>query len=111
MVPLPLGFWQTRHSSWNIFGHTSHCSVHVHVCNGIPAAAYKINSEESIIAEHLGDAYYKFQLTEKAKQMYTRAAKVETDEEKSNQILKKLSEISNPLQSEPKRLPASNNQK
>ena len=74
-------------------------------------AAYKINSEESIIAEHLGDAYYKFQLTEKAKQMYTRAAKVETDEEKSNQILKKLSEISNPLQSEPKRLPASNNQK
>lgn len=74
-------------------------------------AAYKINSEESIIAEHLGDAYYKFQLTEKAKQMYTRAAKVETDEKKSNQILQKLSEISNPLQSNPKRLPASNNQK
>ncbi len=38
--------------------------------------AYRIQSGESVIAEHLGDAYFSNQLFEKARQMYVRAVQI-----------------------------------
>lgn len=52
--------------------------------------AYAAQPNESIIAEHLGDAYYKFQLVEKARVMYKRAVEVESDELKLRRIKEKL---------------------
>jgi tetratricopeptide (TPR) repeat protein len=48
---------------------------------------------ESIIAEHLGDAYYKNQLVEKARQMYRRAAESETNEVKAKAIRAKITAL------------------
>ncbi|MCB0340893.1 MAG: DUF2225 domain-containing protein [Pseudobdellovibrionaceae bacterium] len=56
-------------------------------------AAYKHKSSESVVAEHLGDAYYRFELTEKAKSMYIKAAEVELDSDKKNKIEEKISVI------------------
>ncbi len=53
-------------------------------------AAYKLNNHESVIAEHLGDAYDVFELTDKAKQMYERAAAIEHDPAKESEIRAKL---------------------
>ncbi len=53
-------------------------------------AAYKLKNDESVIAEHLGDAYYVFELTDKAKEMYEKAAENENDPTKANKIRAKI---------------------
>ncbi|MEQ1875840.1 MAG: tetratricopeptide repeat protein [Bdellovibrionia bacterium] len=55
--------------------------------------AFKIKSDESIIAEHLGDAYYRFQLPAKAKLMYLRAVEFEKDEEILRKIRSKITSL------------------
>ncbi len=63
-------------------------------------AAYKEVSTESIIAEHLGDAYFNFQLAEKAKKMYIEAAKIEKDVNKRRKIYEKISSTQKQIDAE-----------
>jgi len=56
-------------------------------------AAFKHQSHVSIIAEHLGDAYYKHQMVEKAKKMYMKAAALESDVKKVEGIRAKITAI------------------
>lgn len=56
-------------------------------------AAHKYQSTVSVIAEHLGDAYYKQALVEKAKKMYKKAVDLETDSKKVEEIRSKLTAI------------------
>ncbi len=65
--------------------------------------AVRQKPDESVIAEHLGDAYYVFELAEKAKQMYIKAVNVENDPKKVGKIRAKISL----LESKVKRVPAS----
>jgi len=67
--------------------------------------AQKLKPDESIIAEHLGDAYYRADLPEKAKQMYKRAAELETDQENIKKINSKITSIENLRRN--RRIPAS----
>lgn len=53
-------------------------------------SAHKFQPSESIIAEHLGDAYNKVQLVEKAKTMYEKAAILEPDVRKVRDIRTKI---------------------
>lgn len=53
-------------------------------------AAYKIQPDESVIAEHLGDAYYHSQMPEKAKSLYVRAAELDKDGENTAKIRAKV---------------------
>jgi tetratricopeptide (TPR) repeat protein len=69
-------------------------------------AAFKTQSTVSVIAEHLGDAYYKQSLVEKAKTMYRKAADLETDKKKVEEIRGKITAIENQELGSP-RLPAS----
>src|SRR6185437_14030650 len=69
--------------------------------------AFKMKSDESIIAEHLGDAYYAFQLVAKARDMYQKAVKLETDATNINKIRNKLQTIDQARASDKPRLPAS----
>ncbi len=55
--------------------------------------AHKIKPDESIIAEHLGDAYYRAELPEKAKLMYKKAVELETDQDTIRKINSKISAI------------------
>jgi tetratricopeptide (TPR) repeat protein len=55
--------------------------------------AFKKQPKESIIAEHLGDAYRKNQLTDKAKKMYQQAVDNETDGNKKQNIKQKISSL------------------
>lgn len=55
--------------------------------------AYAFQSSASIIAEHLADAYSMQLMTEKAKNMYTTAAKLTTNEARAKQILNKLGKL------------------
>jgi len=55
--------------------------------------AFQKQSKESIIAEHLGDAYLKFQLPEQAKKMYRHATEIESDAKKVQAILEKIKAI------------------
>lgn len=55
--------------------------------------AHRIQPQESIIAEHLGDAYYKIQLLEKAKKMYEKAASATDDTMKIQQLQTKVTSI------------------
>lgn len=66
-------------------------------------AAYKVKSDESVIAEHLGDAYYKLKLIAKAKDMYKRAVKLETNAENVKKIEAKIGA----LEEKASRVPAS----
>lgn len=68
--------------------------------------AFKYQSSVSIIAEHLGDAYYRQALVEKAKRMYKRAADLETDSKKVEEIRAKLTSIEKQETDAP-RMPAS----
>lgn len=61
-------------------------------------AAYREKSTESIIAEHLGDAYYKYELVDKARKMYLKAVDSETDERKIQEIRDKIVSIDQQLQ-------------
>ncbi len=56
-------------------------------------AAYKMQPTESVIAEHLGDAYYKYQLPEKAKKMYLRASEIESNLDVAKKIRAKIVSI------------------
>ena len=60
--------------------------------------AYKLQPSESIIAEHLGDAYYKSQLPDKAKSMYQKAAEGETDSETLKKLRQKLVSVEKQMQ-------------
>lgn len=66
--------------------------------------AHRLRPEESIIAEHLGDAYYVYELSDKAKQMYLKAVSFEKDQEKVVKIKAKLDTLVEKIGS---RLPAS----
>lgn len=58
-------------------------------------SAYKAQPTESIIAEHLGDAYFKSQMIDRARSMYQKAAESENDEMKLKGIRSKLTAIQN----------------
>jgi tetratricopeptide (TPR) repeat protein len=68
-------------------------------------AAQRNQPKESIIAEHLGDAYAQSRLFNKAKVMYQRAVEMEIDESKQNKIKEKVSAIDS--QETQDRIPAS----
>lgn len=61
-------------------------------------SAHKINSDESIIAEHLGDAYHKDNLPDRAVEMYKKAYQIETDHKEKNKIQSKIEAITNSSQ-------------
>lgn len=52
--------------------------------------AYKLASDQSIIAEHLGDAYYHYELPLKAKWLYQRALELTTSERKRKKLRQKI---------------------
>ena len=62
---------------------------------------------ESIIAEHLGDAYYKQKNTEKAKKMYLRAVEFAEDKEKIEAIRAKILALEDQRSITVDRVPAS----
>ncbi|MBS1969260.1 MAG: tetratricopeptide repeat protein [Bdellovibrionales bacterium] len=70
-------------------------------------AAFKNQSSVSIIAEHLGDAYYKHQMIEKAKKMYMKAADLESDSKKVEGIRAKITAIEKQQIPTELRMPAS----
>lgn len=70
-------------------------------------AAFGYQNGVSVIAEHLGDAYLKQALVEKAKQMYKHAESLETDKEKINEIRSKISAIERQILQVSERVPAS----
>ena len=63
--------------------------------------AHKTRPSESVVAEHLGDAYYRFELAEKAKQMYKKAMETTSDDKKIKQIRTKITNIERSLQRHP----------
>ncbi len=69
-------------------------------------AAHKFQGTVSVIAEHLGDAYYKQSMVDKAKKMYRKAADLESDKHKVQEIRNKITAIEKQELSTP-RLPAS----
>jgi len=71
-------------------------------------AAHRNQSSVSIIADHLGDAYLKQSMVEKAKKMYQRAAELETDRVKAEEIRSKIFALEK-QEALPPRLPASAN--
>lgn len=68
-------------------------------------AANRNNSNVSVIAEHLGDAYMKKSMPEKAKKMYRKAAELETDRKKIEELQSKIFAIEKQEVAKP-RLPA-----
>jgi tetratricopeptide (TPR) repeat protein len=73
--------------------------------------AYKIQPDESVIAEHLGDAYYRQAMPEKAKKLYSRAAELDTNVAHADQIRAKVAAIDAQVQTlgSGERKPASTN--
>ena len=69
-------------------------------------AAHKAKSDEAIIAEHLGDAYLRHQMWQKAQKLYQRAATLELDRDHNKKIMEKLANIQTQSQM-PSRVPAS----
>lgn len=67
-------------------------------------AALTTQPNESVIAEHLGDAYSQHQLPEKAREMYQRALQSESDKEKLKKIEEKITSIESSMRGQ--RLPA-----
>jgi tetratricopeptide (TPR) repeat protein len=61
-------------------------------------SAYKIQPDESVIAEHLGDAYYRSQMPEKAKKLYSRAAELDTNVAHAETIRAKVVAIDRQVQ-------------
>lgn len=55
--------------------------------------AYKLQPDESVIAEHLGDAYYRQQMPEKAKKLYMRAMENEKNVAQLEKLRTKLLSI------------------
>lgn len=71
--------------------------------------AYKKQNQEAIIAEHLGDAYYRHQLVDKALKMYNIAVSLESDNSKASKIRDKIASIEQKMEDK-LRTPASANQ-
>jgi tetratricopeptide (TPR) repeat protein len=71
--------------------------------------AYQQKSDESIIAEHLGDAYLRYEMWQKALRMYRKAADLETDGEKSVHLKQKVVSVESQQQKQrsPNRVPSS----
>ncbi len=69
--------------------------------------AYAEKQDESIIAEHLGDAYYRNQLPEKAKMMYLKAVAVDRNEKSIEKIRRKIGSIERQVPVPSQRGPAS----
>lgn len=69
-------------------------------------AAHKSKPDESIIAEHLGDAYYQVQAVTKARSMYERALALEKDDSNKNKLRAKLDSMQRDRSVE-SRIPAS----
>ncbi|MGE4130964.1 MAG: tetratricopeptide repeat protein [Bdellovibrionales bacterium] len=67
--------------------------------------AYKAKSDEAIIAEHLGDAYLRHQMWQKAQKMYHRASELESDNIRNQKIMEKLANLEGQMQ-KPDRKPA-----
>ncbi len=65
-------------------------------------SAFKKQPNESIIADHLGDAYKRNQLNDKAKKMYQKAVELEADLKRADEIRMKITSIE-----KQERLPAS----
>lgn len=61
-------------------------------------AAYKAQPEESVIAEHLGDAYYHQQMPDKAKRLYMRAVETESNVANAEKIRSKITAVDHQLQ-------------
>ena len=61
-------------------------------------AAVKLKSDEAIIAEHLGDAYLRHQMWQKAQKMYQRAAQLENDSQRSQKIQEKIANVNSQVQ-------------
>lgn len=55
--------------------------------------AFKVKSDEPIIAEHLGDAYLRHQMWQRAIAMYRQAMKFEKDSDKNKRINDKLANV------------------
>ncbi|MGZ3721992.1 MAG: tetratricopeptide repeat protein [Bdellovibrionales bacterium] len=71
-------------------------------------AAHKAKSDEAIIAEHLGDAYLRHQMWQKAQKMYMRAAELERDTDHNRKIMEKIANVQTQVQQGPgSRSPAS----
>lgn len=70
-------------------------------------AAFSFQSGVSVIAEHLGDAYMKQSLVEKAKSMYRHAESLETDKGKIEELRSKISAIEKQQIQKEERVPAS----
>jgi len=74
--------------------------------------AHAIEAQESIIAEHLGDVYFKEELPQKAREMYKKAAETEKNATNVKKIRAKIDTIEQRLQTEQRvreeRQPASN---
>ena len=56
-------------------------------------AAYKTQPDESVIAEHLADAYYQQQMPERAKRLYMKAAGLESNAQTLTKIREKIAAI------------------
>lgn len=56
-------------------------------------AAFRIKPSEAIIAEHLGDAYLRHQMWQRATAMYRKAVEFEKDIEKGKKISEKLANV------------------
>jgi tetratricopeptide (TPR) repeat protein len=61
-------------------------------------AAVKARPDESIIAEHLGDAYIRNQMWQKAQRLYQKAVSMEADGTRSQKIQDKLANIQSQVQ-------------
>jgi Tfp pilus assembly protein PilF len=70
-------------------------------------AAHRAKSDEAIIAEHLGDAYLRHQMWQKAQKMYIRAAELERDLDHNRKIMEKIANVQNQVQDGSSRAPAS----
>lgn len=55
--------------------------------------AQKAQPTESVIADHLGDAYLKHQMVDRARAMYEKAIQLEADEKKIDELRMKLTKI------------------
>ena len=66
--------------------------------------AYKSQPAVGIIAEHLGDVYYKKTLTDRALKMYNKALNLETDPKRIEELRQKITSMDR--QQMPDRVPA-----
>jgi tetratricopeptide (TPR) repeat protein len=70
-------------------------------------SAYHTQPTESVIADHLGDAYFRAQMVDRAKNMYERAAEFESDEVKAREIRSKITSLQKQDLKKERRMPAS----